>query len=332
MSVFIIAEAGANHNRNFKQAIALIDVAADAGADAVKFQTYSSDTLYSKNTPNFAGYRDINKLIKNIELPREWQKDLKQYCDKRDIEFMSTPFDERAIEELCELGVRRLKIAGFDSSDPRFVRAVAKSGLPLIITAGIGSNVRSVENIISWVKEVNARSDITILHGNNAYPTPFSDATLNQIDQFVVAFPDVKVGLSDHTHGILAPPLAVAKGAKVIEKHFTLSRRLPGPDHPFAIEPHELKQMVVNIRLAEQMCISKVESFSKSEQEMKFAMRSCVTKTSLRKGEPLTQENLTTKRPYLCDSIPALEFYNILGKKVLRDVEEDTILTLEDVK
>jgi len=331
MSVFIIAEAGANHNRNYEQAIALIDAASEAMADAVKFQTYSSDTLYSKNTPNFAGYEDISKLIEDIELPREWQKDLKKYCDKKNIEFMSTPFDEQAIEELCELGIRRLKIAGFESTDPRFVRAVAKSGLPLIITSGIGSNIQAVENIISWVGEINKNPDITILHGNNAYPTPFSDATLNQIDKLVKTFPDTKIGLSDHTHGILAPPLAVAKGAVVIEKHFTLSRRLPGPDHPFAIEPHELKQMVVNIRLAEQMCGMRVENFSESEQKMKTAMRSCITKKSLPAGSVLTEENLTTKRPWLQDSIPALEYYNVLGKKVLRDLEEDAILTIQDI-
>tara|TARA_Y100000034_G_C6909381_1_gene423333 strand:+ start:6005 stop:7000 length:996 start_codon:yes stop_codon:yes gene_type:complete len=331
MGVFVIAEAGANHNRNYEQAIALIDAAATASADAVKFQTYSSNTLYSKNTPNFAGYEDINKLIKNIELPREWQKDLKQYCDKKNIEFMSTPFDEQAVEELCELGVRRLKIAGFESTDPRFVRTVATAGLPLIITAGIGSSIRAVENIISWVKEVNEELDITILHGNNAYPTPFADAALNQIDRLISTFPDIKIGLSDHTRGILAPPLAVAKGAVVIEKHFTLSRRLPGPDHPFAVEPHELEQMVKNIRTAEQMCDTRLEDFSASEEKMKTAMRSCITKKLLPAGSILTEENLTTKRPWLQGSIPAGDYYSVLGKKVLRDLEEDAILTIQDI-
>ena len=152
MSVFVIAEAGANHNRNFKQAISLIDVAKSAGADAVKFQTYTSETLYSRNTPDFAGYKDISKLIKDIELPREWQKHLKFYCDEVGIEFMSTPFDERAVDELVALGVKRLKISGFESTDPRFVRMVASAGLPIIVSAGIGNNILSINNIISWIK------------------------------------------------------------------------------------------------------------------------------------------------------------------------------------
>lgn len=172
MKTFVIAEAGANHNRNFNQALSLIDVAAKANATAVKFQTYSSETLYSKNTPDFAGYKNIPKLIKDIELPRSWQKDLKLYCDDKNIEFMSTPFDEKAVDELYDLGVKRFKIAGFEATDPRFVKYVASTGLPLIITAGIGMDLESISDLIGWVKEENKNPDLTILHGNNAYPTP----------------------------------------------------------------------------------------------------------------------------------------------------------------
>ena len=139
---FIIAEAGANHNRNFDQAISLIDVAKSSGADAVKFQTYSSETLYSRNTPDFAVYKNINQLIKNIEIPREWQSDLKSYCDKIGIEFMSTPFDEKAVDELVSIGVKRLKIAGFESTDLRFVDMVCSAKLPIIVSIGIGSNIK----------------------------------------------------------------------------------------------------------------------------------------------------------------------------------------------
>ena len=148
MDTFIIAEAGANHNRDFNQALKLIDVAKESGANAVKFQTYSSETLYSKNTPDFAGYKDINQLIKDIELPREWQKDLKQYCDDSGIEFMSTPFDEKAVDELYSLGVKRLKIAGFEATDPRIVKNAAATQLPLIITAGIGVDLATIQKII----------------------------------------------------------------------------------------------------------------------------------------------------------------------------------------
>lgn len=327
MSTFIIAEAGANHNRNFQQALSLIDVAKDAGADAVKFQTYSSNTLYSKDTPDFAGHKNINKLIENIELPREWQADLKSYCDDLGIEFMSTPFDEMAVDELVSLGVKRLKIAGFESTDPRFVKMVASPGLPLIISAGIGNNLSSIKNIINWVEEVQNNPDITILHCNNAYPTPNEDINLNTIEEIKNLYSNVKVGLSDHTMGILAPPLAVAKGAVCIEKHFTLSRKLPGPDHPFAIEPDELKDMVKNIRIAERMCSIRDKKLSSSEKGFKKAMRSVVASRDIEAGEILSEENITTKRPFLKNSIPASKFYEILGKKVNKKIFFDSIIT-----
>jgi len=196
MSVFIIAEAGANHNRNIKQAFSLIDVAKKSGANAVKFQTYSSETLYSKNSPDFAGYKNINKLIKDIELPRSWQKQLKQYCDDVGIEFMSTPFDEAAVAELVTLGVKRLKIAGFESTDPRFVKMVASAGLPIIVSAGIGNNLESIQNIIDWVGSEQKNPDITILHCNNAYPTPDNDINLNSKISDGLKFITIKLKLT----------------------------------------------------------------------------------------------------------------------------------------
>ncbi len=329
--VFVIAEAGANHNRDFDQAKALIDVAAAAGADAVKFQTYSSETLYSAHTPDFAGYKNINKLIKDIELPRNWQADLKSYCDDQGIEFLCTPFDEQAVEELYHIGVKRYKIAGFEATDPRFVKCVASTSLPLIITSGIGSNVDMVRNIVGWVRDVNPNADITILHGNNAYPTPFEDAGLNQIDRLRESVPGISVGLSDHTPGILVPPMAVAKGATTIEKHYTLSQLLPGPDHPFAIEPTQLREMVKNIRTAEVVCQGKTGNLSPSEEGFTMAMRSVVTKTAIKEGALITADNITTKRPLLEDSIPALEYYVTLGTYATRDMEADHIVRRTDI-
>jgi len=330
MSVFIIAEAGANHNRDLRQAFSLIDAAKEAGADAVKFQTYSSSTLYAKNAPDFAGYENINKLIEEIELPRSWQGELKTYCDRTGIEFMSTPFDEAAVKELVDLGIKRLKISGFESSDPRFVKMVASTGLPIIVSIGIGSNINSIEEVISWIGEVQANPDITILHCNNAYPTPPEDINLNRIDNIVKKFPNIKVGLSDHTLGIAAPTLAVAKGVQCIEKHFTLSRRLPGPDHPFALEPEELKCMVDNIRLAEVMCNDTDLVFTKSEAAFQKAMRSVVAKRNIRKGELLTEDNLTTKRPRLENSVSAKHFYKTIGQRALRFIEKDELIMVKD--
>jgi len=326
MSTFIIAEAGANHNREFKKAIELIDVANQAGADAIKFQTYSSETLYSKFTPDFAGYTNINKLIKDIELPREWQKDLKQYCDEIGIEFMSTPFDEKAVDELVGLGVKRLKIAGFESTDFRFVDMVASSKLPLIISLGIGFQMRWIGKLFDITNKYG--NDLTLLHCNNAYPTPLEDIDLNVIKALSLDS-RYKTGLSDHTVSTLTPALAVAAGATVIEKHFTLDKTLPGPDHPFALEPNQLVEMVQFVRQAELCLIPQRGEYSKSEEAFKQARRSVVAKSAIKKGEILTIDNITTKRPFLDNSIPANKFENMLGSISNKDYNEDEFICIK---
>lgn len=328
----VIAEAGANHNRDWSIAVKLIEVAVDAKCDAVKFQTYSSETLYSKSTPDFAGYTNINKLIKDIELPREWQKDLKLCCDDLGIEFMSTPFDKQAIDELYEIGVKRFKIGGFEATDPRIVRYAASTKLPLIITAGIGTDLETIEEIYSWVKDENADADVTFLHGNNAYPTPFEDINLGQIQEIKKLNLPISVGLSDHTLGILVPPIAVGLGATTIEKHYTLDRTMPGPDHPFAIEPDELAAMVENIRTTENCLGIKKEKTTTSEDNFIKATRSVVAKCEIKKGELITFDNVTTKRPFLENCVPAKEFYNIQSFYVARTtIEEDDLITWDDI-
>jgi sialic acid synthase SpsE len=330
-STFIIAEAGANHNRDFDQAKALIDVAVESKADAVKFQTYSSETLYSKYTPDFAGYTNISKLIKDIELPREWQADLKKYSDENGIEFMSTPFDEQAVQQLVDLGVKRLKIAGFECTDPRFVTMVLSAGLPTIISLGIGSNFSTMYRIMEIANDKGVK-DLTFLHCNNAYPTPAEDVNLDTIKQMAMDS-RYKTGFSDHTTSLLTPALAVAAGATVIEKHYTLNRSLPGPDHPFALEPDELKLMVDYIRYAERCMGSKQENvISSSEREFGKAMRSVVAIRDINSGEILTEENITTKRPFLTGSIPATDYYKILGEKTSIFLKEDSIIFTEDIK
>ncbi len=329
MKTFIIAEAGANHNRNFQQALSLIDVAIQSGADACKFQTYSSETLYSKNTPDFAGYKNINKLIKDIELPREWQKELKQYCDEKGIEFMSTPFDEKAVDELVNLGVKRLKISGFESTDFRFVDMVASSKLPLVISLGIGFQMNYLGKIFEIASKYG--NELSFMYCNNAYPTPIEDAGIGIVRQ-LSQDTRYKWGLSDHTESPFTPALAVAAGATIIEKHFTLSKNLPGPDHPFALEPDELKQMVSHIRFAEKS-IQKQSSdeISDSEQSFTKAMRSVVTKVDLKNGDILTKDNLTTKRPCLLNSVPAMDFENIIGLPVEGNIKADTPLLQSNV-
>ena len=331
METFVIAEAGANHNRDIKNAFALIDAAKNAGATAVKFQTYSSETLYCKNTKDFAGYKNINKLIKDIELPRSWQKELKMYCDDTGIEFMSTPFDEAAVDELVSLGVKRLKIAGFESTDPRFVKMVASTGLPLIISAGIGNNINSISRIIFWVHEVQSNPDITILHCNNAYPTPNEDICLKTVRRIKNNFPFIRVGLSDHTEEILTPAFAIHQGATCIEKHFTLSKKMIGPDHPFALEPDQLKEMIDMIKLAETMNRENKKVITASEAPFENAMRSVVSSRTIEEGETITLENITTMRPKTKNSIPAEDFYRTIGKKAIKKIEANTVLNRGDV-
>jgi len=325
MKTFIIAEAGANHNKNFNQALKLIEIAKASGADAVKFQTYSSETLYSKNTPNFAGYHNINQLIKDIELPRDWQKSLKAHCDMMDIEFMSTPFDEQAVDELVNLGVKRLKIAGFEATDIRFLDIVASTKLPLIISAGIGCSL----DFIGKIEEIcysRGCNDLTILHCNNAYPTPQKDINLSTLKDIQAYYPKVKVGLSDHTMNTLTPSLAVTMGAEVIEKHFTISRQLPGPDHPFALEPNQLKEMIDNIRLTEISLGRKKEQYTSSEEPFSKARRSIIAKEFINKGEILTSNNITTKRPFLKGNIPASKWESIIGSKANKDYQPDDFI------
>jgi len=331
---FIIGEFGANHNKDWEIALQGIEAAAKSGVDAIKFQTYSSRTMYCKNTPDFAGYKNINKLIDDIALPREWQADLKSACDDNGIEFMSTPFDEQAIDELMKVGVKRFKIAGFESTDQRFVKLVAETGLPIIFSAGIGHDMHTLQTILQLINNVNPDCDVTVLHCNNAYPTPHEDINLSQIqilkNTYFSHCSKPKIGLSDHTEGILVPPVAVALGAETIEKHFTLDRNMEGPDHPFAIEPDELKQMVSNIRAIEKT-LGRAQAFTKSEEKFVMACRSIVSRTNLKKGDILTEKNITTKRPLLHRSIPAFNYFDAIGKRINVDLDEDCILTLDMV-
>jgi len=325
---FIISEFGANHNRDWEIAKKGIDAAVGANADAVKFQTYSSETLFASNTPNFAGYDNINKLIKDIELPREWQKDLKAYCDDNGIEFMSTPFDEKAVEELYSLGVKRLKIAGFEATDPRFVEVCASTGLPIIMSCGIGFDFKYWGKYIDIFEKYD--NHVTLLHCNNAYPTPMKDVKLDSMLGLKGLKCVNEIGFSDHTMSTLTPALAVAKGATVIEKHFTLDRTMEGPDHPFALEPNELNEMVRLIREAEQVTGHK-EGFTESEQNFRPAMRSVVTKCDLKAGDILTEENITTKRPYFEGNVAAMDYKDIIGYTIQDDYKADTPIKISSI-
>jgi len=327
--VFIIAEAGSNHNRDLKQAKKLIEVATEAEADAVKFQTYSAETLYSKKTPNpdyLEGKMEkasVWNLIKDIELPRAWQGELADFARAHGLIFMSTPFDYEAIKELEELDMLAYKIASFEIVDLLFLKEIAKTNKPVILSTGMAS-LGDIEDALNAIREIG-NNNIALLHCNINYPPPFRDLNLRAIQTLEQAF-QVPVGYSDHTQSTIIPSVAVAVGACIIEKHFTLDRNLKGPDHKFALQPDELKEMVKNIRDTEIALGSPMKFMPKSENNLyQLARRSIIAKRKVPKGKVIDENDLIIKRPGFGI---APKFINIIiGRTAKKDIEEDDIIT-----
>jgi len=327
--VFIIAEAGSNHNRDLHQAKKLIEIAAEAEADAVKFQTYSAETLYSKKTvtPDYLdgkmGQESVWQMIKDIELPREWQGELADYSRSHDLIFLSTPFDYEAIKELEKLEILAYKIASFEIVDLPFLQELAKTKKPIIQSTGMAS-LGDIEAAIKSIREVNDVG-IGLLHCAINYPPPFSDLNLRAIPTLKQAF-QVPIGYSDHTMSISIPSVCVALGANIIEKHFTLDRNLKGPDHKFALEPTELKQMIIHVRNTEEALGSSEKVMPLSEKNLyKLARRSLIANRFIPKGKVIEREDIIIKRPgYGIEP----KFLNlIIGRETKEDIEEDDIIT-----
>ncbi len=326
---FVIAEAGANHNRDLGMGKALIDVAVEAGADAVKFQTYSAETLYSTKTPRFkylekVSGEDVYDLIHSIELPRGWQADLARYCADKGIAFLSTPFDRAAVDELDALAVPAFKVASFEIVDLGLIRHVASKGRPVILSTGMAT-YGEIQEAIDACRAAGS-DDIVLLHCISLYPTPARLVNLRAIPNMQAAF-QRPVGLSDHTMGTAIPAAAVALGASVIEKHYTLDRTLPGPDHPFAVEPDELKALVAGIRDVEQGLGDGMKAGPAPEEAEMFrlARRSIVVARDVPAGKVLEEADLTVKRPGFGIKPNLLPF--VVGRRAKRGLEYDDILT-----
>jgi len=329
--VFVIAEAGANHNRDMKTAKKLIDVAVKAGADAVKFQTYSADTLYSKKTPKPAYLNKITNdsvydLIKKIELPREWQKELADYSKKSGIMFLSTPFDLKAVDELYRLKVPAYKIASFELTDLQLLEYAASKKRPMIVSTGMAS-LNEVGEAVQAIYSTGNR-DVVLLHCAISYPPKFKDIHLRAMQTMKNAF-HVPVGFSDHTLTNSAAFAAVALGACVIEKHFTLDRTMLGPDHPFALEPPELNALVSGIREIEESMGSPIKRMTESEAELVKLRRSIVAKIPIRKGQVITEGMLAIKRPALGLAPKFLK--TVIGRKAQSDIDEDDFITWDKI-
>ncbi len=332
---YVIAEAGSNHNRDLGTARKLIDVAADAGADAVKFQTYSGRTLYSVNTPRFDFLDDelaakpAHELLDEIALPRDWQPILAAHCRERGIEFLSSPFDRQAVDELDALDVGAFKIASFELVDLPFIRYTAARGRPLILSTGMAS-LGEIEDAVNAARAAGA-GEVALLQCASLYPAPAHVMNLRSIPTMQAAF-GVPVGLSDHTIGTHAAVAAVALGACIVEKHYTLDRSMPGPDHPFAAEPQDLRDLVAHIRDTEAALgdgVKRGPSPEEAEEMYAKARRSVVAAARIPEGTVVTADMLTVKRPGHGVKPKYLEL--LVGRVARTTIEEDDVVTWDMV-
>ena len=335
MKAYIIAEAGVNHNGDIKLAYELIDAAAQAGCDCVKFQTFRAEKLVTETAPQ-AEYQIQNigkkssqyEMLKKLEFTFEQFAQLKAYCEKKGIDFLSTPFDEESADMLYELGVKCFKFSSGDITNKPFLQYVAQKNLPMILSTGM-CTLDEVKEAVSWVEE-SGNKQITLLHCTSNYPTPYQDVNMAAMQTLKDTF-EYPVGYSDHTQGIVIPVMAAAMGAVVIEKHFTLDRNMEGPDHKASLEPSELAVMVKEIRIVESAMGTGEKKPCESELGTRdVARKSLVYATDVAAGEVITSKMLTVKRPGT--GIAPKYFGEMIGKKPVRDVKKDELADWKDLE
>lgn len=329
--VFIIAEAGVNHNGSIVTARKLIDVAVDAGADAVKFQTFKAESLVSKQAHK-AEYQQQTtdaeesqfEMIRKLELDIDAHKELMAYCSEKGILFLSTPFDHGSIDLLSELGLEIFKIPSGEITNLPYLRKVGSLNKQVILSTGMADLVEVEDAINVLVTSGTIKEKITVLHANTEYPTPMEDVNIKAMQTIAKAF-KIGVGYSDHTLGIEVDIAAVAMGAKVIEKHFTLDRAMDGPDHQASLEPDELKAMVLAIRNIEMALGDGIKKPSKSESKnISIARKSIVAGRDIKKGEKLSEGNLAIKRPG--KGISPMLWDDMLGQIAQKDYKIDDLI------
>ena len=332
--IFVIAEAGVNHNGSIETAKKMINAAADAGADAVKFQTFKADSLVRKDAKkaayqlrNAANQKESQyEMLKKLELTKEMHQELMDYCKKREIMFLSTPFDIDSIKMLVDYGIAVLKVPSGEVTNYPYLREIGRTGKPVIMSTGM-CELEEVREAVRTLQE-NGSGEITLLHCNTEYPTPMEDVNLRAMRTLRDEL-GMPVGYSDHTQGIEVPIAAVAMGAVVIEKHFTLDRNMEGPDHKASLEPEELREMVRSIRNIESALGDGIKRPSASEMKNRdVARKSIVAKTNIAKGEVFTEGNLTAKRPG--SGISPMLWKQVIGLKADRDYEQDDMIKLPD--
>lgn len=335
MGVLIIAEAGVNHNGSVEMAKQLIDKAAESGADIIKFQTFKSEKLVSKSArqaeyqkKNIGKVTDDSQLnmLKKLELTEEAHTELISYCEKKGIKFFSTAFDLESIDYLHTLHLGLWKIPSGEITNYPYIKKIAQYGEPVILSTGMCEMTDISAAMDVLLNNGVKREQITILHCNTEYPTPYEDVNLRAMLEIKNKL-GVGVGYSDHTKGIEVPIAAVALGAIVIEKHFTLDRNLPGPDHKASLEPQELNAMVSAIRHIEASLGDGRKKISESEKKnIAIARKSIVAACPIRKGTLLTEQNLTVKRPGT--GISPMNWEEVIGTKAIKDFQEEDLIEL----
>lgn len=330
MGIYIIAEAGVNHNGSYALACRLVDEAKKAGADCIKFQTFKAEKLvshsakkaeYQKKTTGDSSQQD---MLKQLELSFEEFIALKEYCDQVGITFLSTPFDFDSLAFLDSISMPFWKIPSGEVTNYPYLVALAKTGKPIVMSTGM-CTIEEIRAAVTVLKD-NGAKEIKLLHCNTEYPTPFEDVNLLAMQHIREEF-GVEVGYSDHTEGIEIPIAAAALGATVIEKHFTLDKNMEGPDHKASLEPQELAQMVKAIRNIEKALGDGIKRPSKSEEKNKpIARKSIVAQRAIRQGEVLTEDNLTVKRPG--EGISPMMWKQVIGTKAIRNFREDEMIEL----
>ena len=335
-STFIIAEAGVNHNGDIGIAKELIDIAVDTGADAVKFQTFKADNLVTKNASK-ADYQKRNTdsqesqydMLKSLELSEIFHKELIACCKEKEIEFISTPFDNDSVELLDGLGVGRFKIPSGEITNKPLIRNVSEKGKPIILSTGM-SFIGEVEQAVRWVEgtwnKLNGKPKLTLLHCVSNYPTNVEDCNLMAMKTMETAF-GYPVGFSDHTLGIEVSAAAVALGATVIEKHFTVDKNMTGPDHKASLEPDELKAMIVSIRNVEKAIGDGYKTPKSCEENVRnIARKSLVAKRNIKRGDVFAIDNIAIKRPG--SGISPIEIENVIGRKADSDFFVDELIII----
>mgnify|MGYP005643731093 CR=1 FL=1 len=321
--IFIIAEAGSNHNGSLELAKKLIDVAAEAGTDAVKFQAFKADKLFNK-----VKNKDIVDKLEKLELREEWYKELFDYADKRGLIFLSSVFDEDSADLLDSSGIAAYKIASYELTHIPLLEYIAKKNKPVILSTGM-ANESEVKEAVECIYSAGNRQ-VIILHCVSQYPAEPGNVNLKSILALKRIF-DCPVGFSDHTETIYAPIAAVALGAKVIEKHFTLDKSLPGPDHAYALEPEELKQMVAAIREVEKMLGSEKIKPAESEINERKWRRAIYAACDIPEGTVINKDMLMIVRPSPEGSLAPKYFKELSGKKIKKDIKKGEFLTKEMV-